>query len=358
MPSRKKSSRRRQSVVSPGAALQASESRRQVGMALIALGLVTMAGTVGFVQIEGWDAWKSLYFTLITITTVGYGDEGLSETGRSFAMILLVGGVASASIAFATVVQAAVAQQLAWKARMQKKIAKLRGHVIVSGFGRMGLAVCEELRRHHRTIVVVEQDHGELERAVEQGFLAVEGNACDDEVLYMAGVEHATHLVAAVDAVADNIVTAMTCREINPSITVIARAEKDRDVLKLKRAGVDRVLCPFQSGGRETADFITKPFVAEFLAQTSSGKDGVALAEIHIEEGSSMVGTSLAEYGREKGSRISFVALRRPNEETRIPPRGSERLAPGDFLIVAGDPEQIGMMTLAAKGKVTLRQPA
>jgi voltage-gated potassium channel len=327
----------------PGAA-----EGRKTTTALLLLAVVTIGGTMGFVVIEDWGLWRSFYFTLITITTVGYGDEGISEGGRKFATLLLIGGVASFSYSLATLVQVSVANQLAWKKRMQKRIDQMKEHVTVCGFGRMGASTVSNLEAQGVPFVLIERDPEIFEKAVASGHLAIEGVGTDDDSLLAAGIERATHVIGAVDSVADNIVTAMSARELNPSLVIITRGETEEESRKLKRAGVDRVLSPFRSGGREIADLVTKPNVADFLARASAGGGDVILAEIEICEGSELVGVSLAEYGREEGSRISYVSLDRSGEGARIPPRGSEILKAGDHLIVAGDPVQVGEMGVRA----------
>lgn len=314
-------------------------------MAFLLVALVTLAGTIGFARIEGWHAWKAFYFTLTTITTVGYGDEGLSDLGKKFATFLLIGGVTSASYAFATIVQTSVATQLAWRRHMNKRIKQLRKHTIICGFGRLGSSVAEKLTASNSPFVVIEQDPERFMYAFDLGYMVIEGQATEDQLLLQAGLEHAKHVVAAVPNFAENIVITMDAKELNPDVILIARAERDEDARRLERAGAKRVLCPYKSGGRETVEFITRPGVADFLAEARMGGGGVALAQINVQQGAKLEGTQLGEFGREKGDRLSFVAFERKGEEVKIPPRGNTQLAAGDTIIVAGDPDQIALMT-------------
>jgi len=330
-----------------------NEDSHKLIRALILVAVVTIGGTVGFIQIEKWDVWRAFYFTVVTITTVGYGDEGISDEGQKFATFLLIFGVASASYTFAMIIQTSVASQLEWKKRMKKAISRLKGHTIVCGFGRLGESVCEKLEERGSPFVVVERNSERFEDAVTCGYLAIEGVASENGTLMAARLEYASHVVAAVDSYAENVVIAMEARELRPDVIVIARAEREDNVRKLERAGASRVLCPFQSGGRETADFITKPHVANFLAQASVGGGGVALAEIRVEANSNLIGVKLGDYGRSRGTKISFVALERENEALMIPPRGDTVLAEGDQVIVAGDSEQIASMTGQSKGRAS-----
>lgn len=321
--------------------------------ALILVAIVTLGGTMGFVEIEGWTLWRAFYFTMVTITTVGYGDEGLSDAGQKFATLLLVGGVASASYTFAMIIQTSVASQFAWQKRMNKSISKLRDHTIVCGFGRLGESVCEKLSERGAPFVVIERDSERFTHAVDRGYLAIEDTASENGSLLSAGLNYATHVVAAVDSYAENVVITMEARELRSDVIVIARAEREDNVRKLERAGANRVLCPYQSGGRETADFITRPRVANFLAQTSMGNGGIALAEIRIELGSKLTGIRLGDYGGGKGDKISFVALERESGLVCLPPRGDTLLEVGDHVIVAGDAEQIAAMTDLSKGRAS-----
>lgn len=319
--------------------------------ALILMSIVTLLGTVGFVEIEGWDLWRAFYFTIVTVTTVGYGDEGLSDAGKKFATLILLGGVTAASYTFATIVQNSIASQLAWRKRMNKDIQKLDGHTIVCGYGRLGQSVCGKLHQQDAPFVVIERDRSHFELAIRNGYRAIEGTASEEQVLLSAGLERAKHVVAAVDSFADNLVIALETRDANPEAIVIARAERDSDVRKLERAGVSRVLCPFRSGGHEVVDFITKPKVAEFLARANLGDDGIALAELLIRSGSPLAGRALSDVGRAEGNRVSFVALEQVDGTVILPPRGDHTLAVGDHLIVAGDDQQIAKLNLRATGK-------
>ena len=325
--------------------------QRKLWQAFLLVLLVTMAGTIGFARIEDWHLWKAFYFTLTTITTVGYGDEGLSDSGKQFATFLLIGGVTSASYAFSIIIQASVASQFAWRKHMKKRIHQLKKHTIICGFGRLGTSVAEKLEANNEPFVILEKDPDRVMHALDLGYLVIQGEATEDQHLLEAGVEQASHVVAAVPGFAENIVITMDARELNPGVTLIARADRDEDARRLERAGAQRVLCPYQSGGRETFEFITRPGVADFLAEARVGNGGVALAQIHVQQGASLEGVRLGDFGCGEGNRLSFVAFERTGQEVKIPPGGRTELTAGDTLIVAGDPDQIAHMTHLATGR-------
>ncbi|HVS17009.1 MAG TPA: potassium channel family protein, partial [Planctomycetota bacterium] len=237
--------------------------RRRLALAVAALLAVVLWGTLGLMWIEGWDFTQALYFTLITVTTVGYGDEGIGPSGRIFAMLFLVVGIGVCSYSFANLVQGMVADKLAWRRRMQAKIEALGSHVIVCGFGRMGSIVCRELLAAGRPFVVVEQHEQAWHAAIDAGYLALQGSASDDEVLEAAGIARATHLVSVVDSIEENIAISLSARYLNPALHIQARAERPAEERKLRRAGADRVVSPFHAGGLEVATALLRPKVAE-----------------------------------------------------------------------------------------------
>ena len=320
------------------------EKNRQLAYALILLSCVILGGTIGFVLIEGWDFWRALFFTLITITTVGYGDEGISDDGKKFATLLLVGGIGIASYTFALIVQTAVTHQFAWRKRMQKRINRLSGHTILCGFGRMGRIVAKHLSTAGTPFVIVERDPESYQLACEMGYMSVHGSAGDDETLIRAGIEWASHVISVVSSEAESVVITLSARELRDDVTIVTRAEREEGVRKLYLAGANRIVSPYQSGGADIANQVTAPGVADFLTRTSRAGSDVALADVQIDDGSILVGKTLASYGRREGTKISFVSLEREGCQSLFPPSGNERLAAGDHLIVAGDPDQIARM--------------
>lgn len=233
---------------------------------------------------------------------------------------------------------------------MQRRIDQLQGHVIVCGFGRMGEAVCEELRASGRDFVVVEPDQRAFERAIGAGYMAVHGSGCGEDPLLQAGISRADSLITVADSETENIVIALSARELRHEIAIVARAERDSDVRKLRMAGVNRTVSPFRSGGLEAARAVLNPHLTDFLLAASSGRGDVVLAEVNVCEGSELAGVELASYGRSEGRSVAFMILERPGKERLLPPGGSETLQPGDRLIVAGTAPSVQRMQ--ARGRV------
>lgn len=318
------------------------------------LGVIAF-GTIGFTWIEGWGVWQSLFFTMITITTVGYGSEGLSKSGELFTAVLLIGGIATTTYAFSVIVESAADRKLAWRRKMQNRINALSRHYIVCGHGRIGRAISARLLEADYPFVVVDSDPRRVEMARDHGMLTVEGDATEDATLIQAGVDRASGLVSVVKSDARNIVITLSARELSPDLRIITRAENTHSTHKIRRAGAEEVVCPYQAGGSEIADKILRPRLAEFLRRSDDENERIELGEVTIEEGSFLVGRTIQDYGSREGSDIVFVAIKR-GDHVKVQPRGDERFKVGDILIVACRPAKIAFILNDTRPENATRQ--
>src|SRR3954470_21871720 len=222
------------------------------GLAVGLLLLVIAGGTVGYMLIEGWSAWDSLYMTVITVTTFGYREvHVLSRAGEAFTMLLLIGGVGTALYTFtllATVVVEGGLHLRLEQRRIRRMIERLDQHFIVCGYGRIGSVVAEELKRQGIPFVIVERDPERVHEIIAAGMLAVEADASREEVLQRLGVERARGFIAAVGTDAENVYAVLTARVLAPNLFIVGRAETDDAERKLLRAGANRVVSPYHIG--------------------------------------------------------------------------------------------------------------
>jgi len=230
---------------------------RRIERALLALGVITVAGVLGYMVFEGWSFIDALYMTVITLTTVGYREvRTLDTTGQLWTMLLLVTGVGTLFYAAVSSVELVVEGTIRGyfgRRRMQTAIGKLSDHYILCGYGRVGRQVAAEFARDGVPFVVVDQDPEIVEECVAEGYLALLGEASDDGMLKEAGVRRAKGLVAAVDSDADNVFVVLSARKLNPRLNIVARASSDESAAKLEMAGADRTLSPYAVGGRRLA---------------------------------------------------------------------------------------------------------
>ncbi len=230
----------------------------QLARSLFALAALVALGIAGYVLIEGWPLLDAAYMVILTFTTVGYEEvRPLSDNGRIFTMFVMVAGVGVMLYILTSVVHLVVAQEvlrtLVRRHRMRTRMAKLSGHFIVCGFGRVGRAVALTLREESQPLIVIDKDEEALAEAEDGGLLCLQGDPTRDADLQSAHVEDARCLVAATGDDAENVYISLTARGLNPKLRIVARASRPDAEDKLRRAGADQVISPHAIGGRQMA---------------------------------------------------------------------------------------------------------
>ena len=231
--------------------------RSRLTRGVFALAVVVAVGIVGYMVIEGWSLLDAAYMTIITLTTVGYEEvHPLSSTGRIFTILLMVASVGVMLYVLTTVVNLAVAHEVGSLFRMRKlktRIAKLRGHFIVCGFGRVGRVVASTLQGESVPVIVVDNEAEALAEAEDLGLLYLQGDATRDADLISAQIDKAIGLVAATGDDSENVYITLMTRGLNPGLHIVVRASRPEAEEKLRRAGANGVVSPYSIGGREMA---------------------------------------------------------------------------------------------------------
>lgn len=319
---------------------------------LLSLLLVIAAGTFGFVAVGDWPAQDALWMTIITVTAVGYEEvRPLTPATRVVASLLLAGGITLMGVWFAALTSAIVEMDLAhvFKTRRDmKRMQKLTNHVVVCGGGRTGRQIMEELRAAHVPYVLIDRDE-ERAKAIRHGdedALVLVADATRDESLVEAQIDSARGLVACLTHDTDNLFVCLSARDLNPELTIVARADNEQTVQKLYVAGADHVVSPTVTGGVRMASVLLRPTVVSFLDVVARG-EGLALRleQINITDASPLAGQSLAEAKIPQRTGLIVIAIRagerHVGNEWRYNPGPEESLQAGDALIVLGMPEQI-----------------
>jgi voltage-gated potassium channel len=328
--------RRRQPV---GWLLGRSGPWRRFGVALLLLGAVLAFGTVGYVVV-GLRPFDALYQTAITLSTVGYREVGpaaeVDRAYRIFTLILVLVAATSlvytAGVLFETLVEGTLDDRFR-RRRMQRRVDKLQGHVIVAGWGRVGRSIAGYARRHGMTVVAIERDHA----AVADDVPVVIGDATDEDTLVAAGIERATSLIAALGDTTDNLALVLTARSLRADLLIVARVEGDRDVRRFTRAGADRVVNPYEIGGSRMAAMAFRPHVAEFLDEVIHAEEhDVDIHELRVVAGSEADGAEIGAV-----SAAAVIAVKAATDGYTFNPPHSLRLAAGDVVIAVGSAEQL-----------------
>jgi voltage-gated potassium channel len=315
--------------------------------------LLVAGGTVGYVVIEGWPWFDALYMTVTTLTTVGFGEtHPLSREGRTFTMLLLLGGVFTLFYAATEIIRAVVSGEVRGvlgRQRMERNLSEMRNHLVVCGFGRMGLLVCREFSAVGLPFVLIERQ-GELLRdfAIPYG-IALEGDATSDEVLRRAGVERARGLVSAAASDADNLYITMSARFLNDKLFIVARAEEEGAEKKLLRAGANRVVSPYAIGGQRVAQAVLRPNVMDFIAlATRSEHIELQIEETEIRSGSPLGGRTLKDSRIRQELGIIIVAIKKPDGTMIFNPAPEIVMEPRDLMITLGPRQQLDRLEVMA----------
>ena len=225
--------------------------------------------TLGYVVVEHWSWFDSLYMVLTTITTIGGGEpRALSQAGRYLTVGVIVLGVGTTTFSFIAVFEFLLEGHLGLafgRRRVEERVHALTNHMILCGFGRVGREIAREWLAEKVPFVVIDINQRSLEDALREGYLVVEGNASDIEVLRNAGVERARGLVAATDSDADNVYVTLSARVLRPDIFIVARANKEDSAARLQLAGASRIVSPYSIGGRRMASLAMRPTAVEFM---------------------------------------------------------------------------------------------
>ena len=241
----------------------------KIRTAVLAFLLIFIGGVMGFKAFYDYSWVDALYMTVITITTVGFGEvHPMSASEKIYTSVLIISSIFVVGYAIKVVSEYMLSQTNIGNLRpkkVQEKIDQLSGHVIVCGYGRNGIQAVQKLEAYNKSYVVVEQNEEIVERLHEQNRLAVSGNANDDEVLIKAGVERAASLISALPSDADNLFVVLSSRQINKALKIISRATEETSYKKLKLAGADNVILPDKIGGDHMASLVVVPDLVEFL---------------------------------------------------------------------------------------------
>lgn len=319
---------------------------RVVLRVVLASTILFIVGTVGYMVIEGWNWIDSLYMVAITMTTVGFGEvEPLSQNGRLFTIGLMLFGISVVAYSFSTffeyILTADVGETLR-RRRVSREIEKLQNHIIVCGYGRVGKSAIATLKESNRDIVIIEIDENHIQIAREEGFLVVEGDASRDEILLQAGIERAWGIIICAGQDSLNLFIVLSARSLNKSLYIVARSVDAENEKKMRRVGADRVVSPYQIGGKHMANIIIRPHVTDFFdVVTLEGGIELWIEELQIKEESPLIGQTVGEANVRHKTGVTLVALLPHTGENALIPDAQTILHANDELIVLGTREQL-----------------
>ncbi len=309
---------------------------------------VFLAGVLGYRFISDYSWVDAFYMTVITITTVGFGEvQPLNDVDKLFTSVLILSSIFIVAFAISVITEYILSKNNIGNLREKKAhkmIDKMEGHVIVCGFGRNGKQAAQKLLDYKQDFVIIEKNHEVVDKFADDGMLFIEGNANEDEVLLEAGILRATTLICALPSDADNLFIVLSARQINPNLKIISRATEETSYRKMKLAGADNVILPDKIGGDHMASLVVVPDLIEFLdnLSVSGSEDSINVEQVSFE--------NVCKSGEEKAIKdldlrqqtgCSIIGYKSPNGEYIVNPEPSLILEKGSKLILIGRPTQI-----------------
>ncbi len=316
----------------------------EVGFGLVLS--VILIGTFGYMIIEGWSLFDSFYMTIITISTTGFKEfRPLSTPGMVLTVFLIITGVVSLAYTGGRGVQLLVEAQILRRRKMAKNLEQISNHYIVGGYGRMGSQIAEHLLENNLNFVIIENEPTNVAKLNDLGYLFVNGDATDDDALIKAGVERAKGLVAVLSTDAENVFTTLSARELNNNIFIVARAIDEGTEGKLKKAGADRVVKPYELGGNRMVQLLLRPGVTDFIEGIARKKEvDISLEQIVVCKGSNLVGLTLAESPIRSELDIIIIAIDKSGGNFVYNPKSSAKIEVDDKLIAIGQVENLNKL--------------
>lgn len=323
------------------------EEKRKLKLVLYAFAFLLIFGTIGYKFLLQVDWVDAFYMTVITISTVGFGEIGTtSNASEIFSVLMIFLGVGIVGYAFTTVVAMFVEGKIRdyWKgSKMDKKISALSDHYIICGSGETAEVIIDKFIDQKLDFVVITDNREDLDDYSHHDILVVEGHSTEESVLQHAGVEKAKGLIATLDVEVDNIVTVLTARNLNDTIYIIANAVTKSGSDKLLKVGADKTLSAVEISGKRMASLMTKPNIMSFLdVVTRVGYVELDLEEVYVKKDSYLENKNLIEAEIPRKTGLIVLAIKKIDDGTMLfNPPIDYTFKIGDVLIVLGREEQV-----------------
>ena len=317
---------------------------REIVVVFFFLLVLVVAGTVGYMLIEEWGWMDGLYFTFITLTTIGYGElHELSTTGRFFTILIAALGIGAFVFIGSRGVQVLLIGHNLRESHMKRQISRMKNHYIICGYGRVGKRIVKDLIKGGESFVVIDRAGETIELLREEGIPFIEGDAEDEKTLNAAALKSAKGLILATPEDSTNVFVSLTAREIRKDLFILARTNSWRNERKLLHAGANKAIAPDEIGARRMAQVILRPHVDRFMDEIFHAESlDRAMDEITIREDAEIIGKSLAQsHFRQQFDLIVIAVIDGATREMRFNPNAQDAIQAQDILIVLGGPEVI-----------------
>lgn len=323
----------------------------------IALVFLVLFGTYMYMHIQNWSFLDSLFMSVETLATVGFGTiEPLTPAGKIFTIVYMLFGVILflyIAAEFAEYVVYINFGKILSRKNMEAKLKNLKDHYIVCGYGRTGAEITSQLRKSKLDFVVIDKGSDFAEMAQSQGFIYLVGDATEDETLEKAGVDRAKGILCSLSDDVDNLYLTVSAKNLNPNLVIVARCIKASNEQKFRKAGATNIILPYEISGRRMVASIVKPLVVDFLEvvmHTQGQELELKMEQFQLENGSRFIGQTILSSELKQKMGVFIVAIKRKGEFITNPSPDTV-LEADDYLIILGTNSQISMFEKELKQK-------
>ena len=309
--------------------------------------LVTF-GTIGFYILGGnnWTWVDSIYMTVITLSTVGYGEvHPLTDAGKIWAVLVIIFGVTGIGVLIRTFREEFIQIEQYRVNKMMKNISKLKNHFVICGYGRMGAVIAKELQEKDLDFVIIELNDKKVDKIRSKGMFCVHGDATSEETFTAASVENAAGVAIVLPTDQDNLFVTMSMKTTNPDLFIVSRCSLEDNNTKLIRAGANRVINPYTAGGHRMAEILSKPQVEDSISVLSPKHTdmNLTLDEISLENLTQYDGVLLKDSNIREDYDVMVVGIINSSGQTNINPDPETVLNTSDTILLMGDVDKMDL---------------
>ncbi|UZO79390.1 potassium channel protein [Aquimarina sp. ERC-38] len=312
--------------------------------------IVSLIGIIGFRYVSQYSWIDAVYMTVITMSTVGFGEvQPLDDSAKLFTVVLIIFSVIIFAYAISVVTEYIFSKsdpERLQNKRLQKIMNKIENHIIIVGYGRNGRQAADKLLAYRKPFLVIENNRQVIEKNQNEDFNFIEGNATEDEVLLAAKIKNASCLICTLPEDADNLFIVLSARQINKDLKIISRASQDTSYKKIRLAGADNVIMPDRIGGDHMASLVVVPDLIEFLDNLSIiGKRSINIEEVTFEAMfDDQKSRTIKDIDLRSRTGCTIIGYKSADGEYTVNPEADLSLTPGSKIVVLGRPEQINSL--------------
>ena len=310
--------------------------------------LITI-GSLGFYAIgDGWTVLESIYMTIITLSTVGFGEtQPLTDAGKIWAIIVIIIGVSGVAYLFSEFSKDLFRIDLYRRSKMVKSVRKLNNHYVICGYGRMGAVIARELKGKNLPFVIIDHDPDKIKKIDEKGYLSLEGDATIEETLIEAGVEKANGIVVVLSNDQDNLFVCMSIRSLKNDAFLVSRCAVNDNAAKLRRVGVSKVVNPYVAGGHKMSELLLMPQLEDSVTINTPRHTSIDLGidEIQLSEIDQFDGLMIKDCGLREKYELSIICIIDEEGNAIVNPSSDDVLHRNQTIMIIGRKENLERLT-------------